>query len=583
MTRSVQPSAELERIAALPRRRWGAAQSSEIVAELTRALRTPTGSQTLLPHQAIALAEIAAFGGGAYLPLPVGAGKTLISLLAPRMLPHVRRPLLITRASLVAKTIAEEQGYRRDWVLPVFRRIESYERIARVGAADFFRDYQPDFVICDESHALKNRSAAVTRRVWRYLSEHPHVPLVILTGSPIGTSVLDTAHLVGRALGHRSPLPHTHLDRVEWASALDVGVRPDRVFAPGALERFAAPGEDFRSGVCRRILETPGVVSMAGATVSIPITVRSHVAEHDSAQVDAMRRLRDLGETPDGELSEDSIAIWRHAREISLGFFSVWDPRPPREWLDRRRAWHSICRDVIDTNRREIDSAEQLARHLAAHPDHYPDAFEAWRAWRAIEPSFRPTVVARWISDSTIAWVRRWIDSEPDRPGLIWTDRPIFGERIRALLGIPYYGEEGIDPVSGRYIGTETRTCATSARAGSTGHNLQAFSRNLCLSIPRSPIEWEQRIGRTHRPGQRAERIDVDLLFGVREDVSAFAAAQEYAANVAALTGSPQKLSSADCTEVLAPEDIADRKEPRWARPKRSSESFAPRTPASRS
>lgn len=594
MTNAVQTSADLERIAALPRRVWRPEQTSAIVSGLTAALRTPNGAQTLQDHQAHALAEIAAFGGGAYLPLPVGTGKTLISLLAPRMLPHVRRPLILTRANLVGKTITEEQGYRADWVLPVIRRIESYETIARVGAANFFRDYQPDLVILDEAHAAKNRQASTTRRIWRYLHarecatcaaskapcppHHPKgidVPLIVLTGSPIGTSIRDTAHLVARALRNRSPLPHAYDAVVEWAGALDVGLQPARVFEPGALARFIGPedGGDHRAAVCRRIIETPGVVTKRGAVVSIPIVVRSHVVDHDDAQTSAMLRLRDIGERPDGELAEDSMAIWRHAREISLGFYSVWEPRPPREWVERRRAWHAICRDVLETNRRDLDSAEQLARHLATHPEHYPEAAEAWRSWKEIEPIYRKSVVARWISDRTIEWVGKWIASS-DAPGLIWTDRPIFGERIRAKLGIPYYGEEGIDPVSGRYIGTETRTCATSARAGSTGHNLQAFSRNLCLSIPRSPIEWEQRIGRTHRPGQKAERIDVDLLFGVREDVAAFAAAQEFAANVESLTGSDQKLSSADCTQVLAPEDILGRTEPRWRRAKsRSPES----------
>ena len=568
MSEGVQHSPDLARILAVPRRVWTVEAAREVAGDMTRALRTPDGSQSLLEHQALALLEVGIYGG-AYLPLPVGAGKTLISLLAARMRPEIVRPLILTRAALVAKTEIEIRDYRKNWIRPPFYRIESFERMSRVNAASFLESFAPDMVIVDEAHALKNRSAAVTRRVFRYLRENPRALFVAMTGSSIGTSIRDVAHIMARCLGARSPLPHHYHDVEEWAAALDVGGRARRL-APGALVLLSeGRDEDARTGVCRRILETPGVVAMRGTTIDTPIEIRSHVAEHDSAQVEAMTALRTTGETPDGELAEDAIAIWRHARELSLGFYSVWDPPAPLDWKQARREWHAWCRDVIENNRRDLDSAEQVARHLTAHPDHYPEAAGALERWRAIEPIFKPNPRARWISGSAVDWIARYLDHDKRRPALIWTDRPVFGEALRSLLGIPYYGEEGIDTVTGEYIGhAKGRTIATSSRAGATGHNLQAFSRNLCLDIPRSPIAWEQRIGRTHRPGQTADLISVDLLFGVREDVSAFAAAQEYAANVEALTAAPQKLCSADATEVLAPEDIEGRKDPRWQRPK---------------
>lgn len=567
MAGGVQPSADLERILSVPRRSWGLEDARGVARDLTAALRTPAGTQTLLEHQALALLEIGIYGG-AYLPLPVGAGKTLISLLAARMRPEIVRPLILTRASLVEKTKIEEIEYRKNWILPSFFRVESFERMSRVGAAGFLESYAPDLIIVDEAHALKNKGAAVTRRVFRYLRQNPRVLLVAMTGSSIGTSIRDVAHIMGRCLGARSPLPHHHHDVEEWAAALDVGGRARRL-EPGALLRLASsPDEDARSAVCRRILETPGIVAMRGTTTDIPIQIRSHVADHDDAQTAALAALRTTGETPDGELAEDAIAIWRHAREISLGFYSVWDPPAPLEWKHARREWHAWCRDILESNRRDLDSAEQLARHLRAHPDHYPEAAASLERWRVVEPSFRPNPKARWISGSAIDWIARYL-AKDKRPAIVWTDRPVVGEALRALLGIPYYGEEGTDAATGAYIGhARGQTIATSSRAGATGHNLQAFSRNLCLDIPRSPIAWEQRIGRTHRPGQTADLISVDLLFGVREDVSAFAAAQEYAANVEALTGAPQKLCSADCTEVLAPDEIEGKKEPRWQKPK---------------
>ena len=79
---SVQDSAELRRILAIPRRVYSDADADRLVDLLTNALKTPHGTMRLMRHQAIALAEIAQYGG-VFLPLPVGAGKTLISFLAP--------------------------------------------------------------------------------------------------------------------------------------------------------------------------------------------------------------------------------------------------------------------------------------------------------------------------------------------------------------------------------------------------------------------------------------------------------------------------------------------------------------------
>jgi hypothetical protein len=96
----VQSSAELTRIAGLPRRRWSPEQTTTNVGALTTALRTPKGRQELLPLQAIALAELAQWRG-VFAPIPVGGGKTLLSLLASRMLPGVERPLLLLPAHLI--------------------------------------------------------------------------------------------------------------------------------------------------------------------------------------------------------------------------------------------------------------------------------------------------------------------------------------------------------------------------------------------------------------------------------------------------------------------------------------------------
>lgn len=574
---SVQDSAELRRILAIPRRVYTDADADRLVDLLTSALKTPHGTMRLMRHQAIALAEIAQYGG-AFLPLPVGAGKTLISFLAPVVYASMRgvpvhRPLLVIKASLLDKTNQDEIDLRQHWTLPPFMRKITYEKISRATSADFFRTYDPDFLIADEAHAWKNVKASSSRKGLRFLNERTHVPFVVLTGSPIGTSIKDTAHLMSRALGHMSPLPRNYIDVTEWACAIDVEAR--NPFDEGALALLAQPGEDVRIALQRRIVETPGVVTMRGVTIDTPITIRSHVRDIAPEQIEALTNLRKLGQTPDGELAEDSLAIARHASELALGFYSTWDPRPPAEWLARRRAWHSICRDVLDANQREIDSAEQLTLHLARHPEHYPEAARAWRSWKEIEPEYTRTPVARWFSDHTLRWCLAWLEKDRKdiaRGGsILWTNRPAFGLRLAELSGLPYFGEEGIDVRTGARIGAARGQILASSGACGTGHNLQSFARNLCLDIPRSPILWEQRIGRTHRPGQRAALIEVDLAFGIIEDAIRFESACAHALNAQLLEGQPKKLCLADVTDVDQVAELVQLPGPQWQRPRKRS------------
>ena len=95
----MQRSRELDRILALPRRQWA---DEGFAAELTKCLKRPGGTMTLLPIQAQALCELIA-SDGLVAPIRVGGGKTLITLLAPFVV-RAKRPLLVTRASLLEKT-----------------------------------------------------------------------------------------------------------------------------------------------------------------------------------------------------------------------------------------------------------------------------------------------------------------------------------------------------------------------------------------------------------------------------------------------------------------------------------------------
>lgn len=338
---AVQDTPELRRILALPRRPTG--EGEDLIVPMTDALRTPAGSMTLRPIQALALAEIVQ-RGGALLPIPAGGGKTLITYLAPVCL-GARRPLLIVPAALRAKTRAEFRALAVHWAgpHPAAYRVESYELLGQPQSGrqyasdgvtllrhDWLDRTQPDLIVLDEVHKVKDQKTAVCKRVRRYLKENPHVRVVAMSGTLTANSIKDYAHVSAWCLGEASPLPRKYREVEAWAGALDNKVRGERL-EPGALELLCTPDEladgldGVRSGYSRRLFDTPGVIGVVGGRLDIPLTLRSlDVGQGDPVLERHFSTLRREWQTPDGWDLIDGMAVWRCARELALGFHYTW-------------------------------------------------------------------------------------------------------------------------------------------------------------------------------------------------------------------------------------------------------------------
>ena len=557
---SVQDSPELDRILSIPRRTWTPAELLTLSADMTAALKTANGTQTLRPIQALALLEIGKWRG-AFLPIRTGGGKTLLSLLAPRMVPSAR-PLLLVPAHLREKTRDELAGYRKDWVLPKFIKIMSYQTLSTVANAAALDDYRPDFIFCDEAHYLKNTSAACTARVSRYMKEqYGKVPFVVASGTLTKRSIRDFAHLGNWSLRERNPVPQDWNALDEWSRALDVNVNAQRRLMPGALSRLRnSPIEPIRSAFKRRLVDTPGVVATQDKPLPIPLTFESHLMHYPSPH---WSMLRDDGMTPDGWECMDGIEIWRHARELSIGCWYRWDPRPPTEWSMARSAWGRLCREILKTNRRNLDSELQVV--MAVQAGHYPHAEAIYADWKAIEPTFTPNVEAVWESDHAIEWIRDWIAKGP---GIVWVSHRFLGERLADMGVLPYYSNGGLCTKTGRAIeqADPTKAIAASIAANSTGRNLQMFNRNLIVGVPPNGSIFEQLISRTHRDGQTAAAVSVEMLFGCVEDVSAFWRAVEDSKYAEAMTGQAQKLCHSALTSVADPDIVSAHCTAQWVR-----------------
>ena len=360
--RAVTNSADFQRIVNLPER--APFDGVALAKEMTEALKTPGGTMALRPVQAQALYEIMTTGG-LCAPMGVGTGKTLVFLLAPVVL-GLKRALGILPASLVMKTERERgEIYAPHWNIDRSMQLFSYEALGRVNASNLLETKMPDGIVTDESHRLKNPKAACTRRVARWMREHPDTKFLAMSGTILGKSIRDMAHLLRWSLGPEgAPIPQTEGELSEWADCLDERVNPLQRVKPGALLELAKEcqvcagygivgngscdacggmGQDelttARRAFHHRLVSTRGVVcSLHDEQVNCSIYIEGQTYEVNAQTEQNFDTLRNLWETPDGWALSEAVDVWRHARELALGLHDVRvDGKKYNEWRAQNR------------------------------------------------------------------------------------------------------------------------------------------------------------------------------------------------------------------------------------------------------
>lgn len=541
MTAAAVPySTEFARIGQLPVRTWSEEQILWCIEMMTQKLCF-TGQERLLPAQAVALYECA-FLRGTFCPLVVSAGKTGISLLAPYAM-GAKRPLILSTPSALKGSKNAAKKWRAHWAVPTFIKFESYNTLGRGTNKNFLEEYNPDLIVLDECHKVRNPKAGVTKVVKAYARRHSECMFVAMSGTITKDTIKDYAHIVewtSRFSGYM-PLPTSWGDLEAWAGVLDVEKSYGQKARPqiGAFASWITDADTKDTGgdpytaaqraYRRRFNATPGIVRMGDSRdgVDASLTIRTIEIPHDPADVvEHVAELRASWKRPDGWKLAEASQVWYTVRCMALGFYLRLKVPPPDGYMDARAEWSELARDYIARGHAitEGDAAIQLADT------------EEHVAWAAFKSIYTPEVEAVWFSGHALEFVAGWmrkngtfkLDSGEVHCSIVWVEQPDFGNALSQITGAPFYRHNGCDsqgnfvedhdPTSGPAI-CSLKSCGTGLNL--QGENRMASSRALFVSTSGGAQGVEQPIARQHRRKQRADEVEQFFLLTCNESLRA--------------------------------------------------------------
>lgn len=595
------------------------ARGEDLSAELTPLLRRPDAADPaarLKWIQALSLWEIFQ-GRGAYLGIPVGGGKTLISWLAAYIL-DAQRPVLILPESLFNKTEREFRKYAQTWQAPrhpivkvgvkALTREENVDLLSRM-----FGGLGPDFVFIDECDLARNQEGSAAKRIDRFKvesqSEDPDewpgiepgaeieslteaqrdavigwcrakgVPFVCATGTGTRFSILDFSHFLCWTREHAAPVPLDPDEIQEWAKALDERSkgRPQyqrRLRAGALLELIDLPAElvqdltDYGAGelgfaratFMHRLRSTPGVIITDEDDCDQPLNFRLVCAPEDPAINEAFDQFRKRWELPNGQEIIDGLSFWRGEFELGTGGFSYWVVPPPEEWRDARRAYGKRVLEEIKKTAYSADPKDTARAVAKAFPND-----PIVKAWQRIKPTFKPVTDWQWVSASVVNYAARWA---LEQTGTVWCQSIAVGEAIAQAAGIKFYGAQGL-AVDGSDIeyAPRDRSLVAGILSNSRGRNLQeslggvpGFNRGLAVQCPQSGDMCQQLFGRLHRFGA-GRPVLWDILITSGGSRYAWDMAEREATFVMQTQSQKQKILRGDMSDCIFPSDAL-----RWAR-----------------
>ncbi len=525
--------------------------------DVTNRFRRPNGTMTLRPAQNQALHDAALAKGGVF-PIGVGWGKTLISQLIGVAL-GAKRPVVLLPAPCVAQFWRDYHEYGKHFLVHPNLQVLTYSKLQVVSGKDALKSIQPDLIIADEAHNLRNLRSARCQRVHRYLkSAHDAgvpVMFVALSGTLTTKSLLDYAHLTRWALRVNAPVPKDLNDTVAWAQCIDAGSRPGpaELLQMQSFVRHYFPGETVtqekaRAAFAERFTRTLGVVATRDSSaVGCSLLLIERKVTVPQKIDDALNHVRSTWSLPNNEQEfSDPMTMMGAAKQIGQGFYYKWDwgeNRPNQDdkvWIEQRKGWARAVRDQIaheidglDSELLVTNACRWSIKNEKLYPGLQPATLNAWRVWEPFHKIKPPPTVSVWIDDSLIRDAVEWAKAQKE-PVIIWYGDTAVGQKFREL-GIPVYGQ-------GTEMPPVAETCAASYNVHGTGKNLQAWRNQILLDPPSSGQQWEQLVGRTHRQGQQADEVLFHYYAHTEEYNKAIDSAKLSAQYIQETTKTPQRL-----------------------------------------
>ncbi len=534
----VPDTLELRRVLALPRRDWQrdlyeGFTVEQLAEQLSTYLRKPgveVADARLWITQAKALQEAHDYGG-LFGDFPVGAGKTLLSFLVPTLM-GAERPLLVIPAKLREKTERDFRDLTQAWVTHPNYAIVNYEKLSRGDGSAFLERVNPDLLVLDEAHKVRNPRAAVTRKIDWWMSNHKKTRMVAMSGTIVERSLLDSATILKWALPLiLYPLPLSDLELAAWAAAVDlIKLKSAQVPEPvGALMYFCNDEEKklgrkgVRQAIRRRMKETPGIVSSDAPDVRASLNINLQLVEGYNSETHKLAQQLLDGIKPNGDpvTDKDLASRWATYRTLTSGFWYEWNPPPPAGWREARSAWKAFVSSTMDYaiqhSLKGLESEALVTQAVSRGDTRIPRMQSKGQplleAWHAIRDTYKEARSPVWVDDRIIHFVDDWARNNT---GIIWVNEVALGQRLEADLGLAYYHNKGLDAQK-RFIedADNDRCIVASVKSNGEGRNLQfKWSNNLVISPMPTGSEWEQTLGRTHRPKQEADEVNFDVVFG---------------------------------------------------------------------
>jgi len=530
-------------------------------------------------------------------PIGVGHGKTLITLLAGKVLgsernmilvpPEVANQLVKRDIPMAMREFQLEMNYCSLYRMSKQERsnvdfsnydciIFPYSLLSVVDTYDLLERICPDLVCADECHMLRNSDSARTKRLMSYLAKSPEVPFVCLSGTITKRSIFDYRHLIKRCLGEGSPLPDSYATLSDWNSFLGVrqyeeesqrltkaevnSFRPMRDWYMNNYGgRVEHSRESYREVFSARLRTTPGVVQTSNQSVDASLRINNSWGldwKVPNAVAEAILDAEASWTTPNGDELEDAMHLAALKAQLCSGFYYKLEwPEGTPDWVleqhEKHNTFKSAMRKWLKRGVRKGCDTPMLVYNALGRRDSYvaplQEEYDLWKEAILGEVPDR-LQSAVWLDGWKIRMAESWLD---ENDGIVWYLWDVMGKALAQAIPGAQYCPAGCDITS-----FDAPKVIASINAHHVGKNLQHHYKQLVLEVPRSGSVWEQLLGRTHRQGQLEDTVYVDVAAGVEFEFDRLGLAYLDSQYIEQTGFGLQKMSIADFSVPYSEEEI---------------------------